>query len=600
MEETELSGLTPQKIKELSLSELSELAASIRERLICTVAENGGHLASNLGVVELTLALHRSFDSPTDKILWDVGHQCYTHKILTGRADDFGTLRKQNGLSGFPKPSESEHDAFVAGHGSSSISVAHGMAQASKLLGKENYTVCVIGDGAMAGGMAFEALNDCARDDEHLIIVLNDNEMSIGKSVGALAKNLTRIRNGTAYFRFKDGVARFLERIPLIGAGLKRVSRNFKDRVRDIFLHDNIFQKMGVVYLGPVDGHNVAAMTRLFERAKQLDRTVVIHVNTVKGKGYEYAEEQPDRFHGLGKFDITTGACEQNTCESYSILMGRELASLAERDETICAVSAAMVKGTGLSDMPADRLFDVGIAEEHAVSFTGGLAKNGMKPVCAIYSCFLQRAYDQIQQDLCLANVHAVLCIDRAGVVGEDGETHQGLFDVGFLTALPNLTVYSPSSGDELKKLLHKALYEHTGPVALRYPRGDAATLPAGEAGDGFTLYRRKGASLIVTYGRETKEALQTDADVLSLWRVKPISAEAAAIACGYKTVLFAEEGIRRGGIGEQFLSLLNERGFAGDYRIRAVGDTFVKQATTEETLRSLGLDAASLQKGVE
>ena len=597
MEKTELSGLTPERVKQMTSDELGDLASSVRERLIRTVSENGGHLASNLGVVELTIALHRSFSSPTDKIVWDVGHQCYTHKLLTGRADDFDTLRKQNGLSGFPKPCESEHDAFVAGHSSSSVSIAHGMAQASKLLGKNNYTVCVIGDGAIAGGMAFEALNNCARSDERLIIVLNDNEMSIGKSVGALAKNLTRIRNGTAYFRFKDGLARFLEKIPLIGKGLKRVSRNFKDRMRDFFLHDNIFQKMGVIYLGPIDGHNIAAMERLFDRAKQLDRTVIIHVNTVKGKGYEYAEEHPDRFHGLGKFDITTGACEQNTCESYSVLMGRELASLAEKDKTVCAVSAAMVKGTGLSGMPADRLFDVGMAEEHAVSFAGGLAKNGMKPVCALYSCFLQRAYDQIQQDICLADVHAVLCIDRAGVVGEDGETHQGLFDVGFLTALPNLTVYSPASGEELKTLLKKALYEHSGPVALRYPRGDAAALPAGDAGDGFTLYKRSGTKLIVTYGRETKEALQTDADVLSLWRIKPISEEAVTLACGYKTVLFAEEGIRHGGIGEQFAALLSERSFTGDYFIRAVDDTFVKQATTQESLCSLGLDGDSLSE---
>jgi len=595
VEKTELTGITPKKIKELSFGECDELAAAVRKKLIHTVSENGGHLASNLGVVELTIALHRSFTTPDDKILWDVGHQCYTHKLFTGRADDFSTLRKQGGLSGFPKPNESVHDAFVAGHSSSSISIAHGMAQASSLLGKQNYTVCVIGDGAMAGGMAFEALNHCARANEHLIIVLNDNEMSIGRSVGALARNLTRIRNGAAYFRFKDGIARFLESIPLAGKALKAFSLHFKDRLRDFVLRDNIFQKMGVIYLGPIDGHNTAAMTRLFERAKGLDRTVVIHVKTVKGKGYEYAEHHPDFFHGLGKFDISTGACEQNTTESYSCLMGRTLASLAEADNTLCAVSAAMVKGTGLSDFPPERLFDVGMAEEHAVSFTGGLAANGMKPVCAVYSCFLQRAYDQIQQDICLANVHAVLCIDRAGVVGEDGETHQGLFDAGFLTALPNITVYSPASGEELKTLLFKALYGHNGPVALRYPRGDALTLPQGEEHDGFTLYRRGGAYLIVTYGRETGEALLTDADVLSLWRIKPIASEAVLLASGYGKVLFAEEGIQNGGIGEQFLTLLTENGYRGAYRLRAVEDTFVKQATVEESLRSLRLDGASL-----
>lgn len=592
----ELLDLTPEKIKEMDQQRLTELAAALRTQMIRTVSENGGHLASNLGVVELTLAIHRSFDSPRDKIVWDVGHQCYTHKLITGRGDRMNTLRRQDGLSGFPKPEESEHDAYVAGHSSSSISIAHGMAKASRLQGKDNFTVCVVGDGAIAGGMAFEALNNCARTDERLIIVLNDNEMSIGKSVGALARNLTRIRNGTTYFRFKDGIARFFESIPLVGMSIRRFFSAFKDRVRDLFLRDNIFQKMGLVYLGPIDGHNIAAVTRLFDRAKQLNKPVLIHVNTIKGKGYEFAENRPDRFHGLGQFDIATGACEENTCESYSVLMGKELAALAREDKTVCAVSAAMVKGTGLSNMPADRLFDVGMAEEHAVSFAGGLAAAGMKPVCAIYSCFLQRAYDQIHQDVCLANQHVILCIDRAGVVGEDGETHQGLFDVGFLTPMPNLTIYSPASGDQMKKVLRKALYDHNEPVAIRYPRGDAADLPGGEPYDGFTLFRRGGKSLVVTYGRETEEALRTSADVLSLCRIKPLPMEAVHIACAYEKILFAEEGMKRGGIGEQFAELLREKKFAGRYSICAVDDVFVKQATVGETISALKLDGASLE----
>lgn len=599
MTDTELSGLTPQSIKQTDMAGLTALAEALRKQMIHTVSENGGHLASNLGVVELTLALHRSFDSPTDKIVWDVGHQCYTHKLITGRADDFATLRQQNGLSGFPKPEESEHDAFVAGHSSSSISIAHGMAKAARLRGEDHFTVCVIGDGAIAGGMAFEALNNCARSDERLIIVLNDNEMSIGKSVGALARNLTRIRNGTAYFRFKDGVARFFEGIPLVGRPLRSFFSSFKDRVRDLFLRDNIFQKIGLVYLGPIDGHNVAAMTRLFERAKQLEKPVLIHVNTVKGKGYEFAESRPDRFHGMGRFDVATGASEQNSCESYSVLMGRELAALAEKDQSICAVSAAMVKGTGLSSFPADRLFDVGMAEEHAVSFTGGLAAAGMKPVCAIYSCFLQRAYDQIHQDLCLANMHAVLCIDRAGIVGEDGETHQGLFDVGFLTPMPNLTVYSPASGHQLKTLLEKALYHHKGPVAIRYPRGDAAVLPEGKEGEGFTVFPRGSDVLIVTYGRETLEAMKTSADVLSLCRIKPLPEEAVSLAAGYSKILFAEEGMKRGGIGESFGEALRERKYTGVYCIQAVNDRFVKQATVEESLQALALDGESLSRQI-
>lgn len=601
----DLAKLSPERVKQMNKEELCTLCSDVRQLIIRTVSENGGHLASNLGVVELTVALHRSFDFSSDRILWDVGHQCYTHKIITGRGEAFSTLRKKDGLSGFPKPNESEQDAFIAGHSSSSISIAHGMASADRLCGNDRYTVCVIGDGAIAGGMAFEALNNCARSDEKLIIVLNDNEMSIGKSVGAMARYFTRLRNGNRYFRFKDSLARFLERIPLVGKGIKRVSADFKDRMRDFFLHDNIFQKMGLVYLGPIDGHNIDRMSDLFSRAKQLNKPVLIHVRTVKGKGYEFAENSPDRFHGLGHFDISTGTCEQNSCDSYSEIFGKELVSLAEQDKTVCAVSAAMVKATGLSNMPEDRLFDVGMAEEHAVSFTAGLAANKMKPVCAIYSSFLQRAYDQINQDICLANTHAVLCVDRAGIVGEDGETHQGMFDVGFLTPLPNMTVYSPSNREELISCLHKALYEHTGPVTLRYPRGAAAERKDENRTDhdGFSLYSnsQNKESLIVTYGRETEKALDasgiTSCDVMSLWRIKPISPDAVKIAAEYKNIVFAEEGILRGGINEAFLSLLKVQGFEGRYEAVGADDTFVKQATVEQSLRVLKLDGGSLAK---
>lgn len=596
---SDLARLSPEMVKQMNKEELCGLCSDVRQLIIRTVSENGGHLASNLGVVELTVALHRSFDFSSDRILWDVGHQCYTHKIITGRGEGFSTLRKKDGLSGFPKPCESEQDAFIAGHSSSSISIAHGMASADKLSGNDRYTVCVIGDGAIAGGMAFEALNNCARSYERLIIVLNDNEMSIGKSVGAMAKYFTRLRNGNRYFKFKDSLARFLEKIPLVGRGLKRVSADFKDRMRDLFLHDNIFQKMGLVYLGPIDGHDISRMTDLFTRAKQLNKPVLIHVNTVKGKGYEFAENSPDRFHGLGHFDISTGTCEQNSCDSYSEIFGKELVALAEKDESICAVSAAMVKATGLSNMPEDRLFDVGMAEEHAVSFTAGLAANKMKPVCAIYSSFLQRAYDQINQDICLANTHAVLCVDRAGIVGEDGETHQGMFDVGFLTPLPNMTVYSPGNRQELVSCLNKALYEHTGPVTLRYPRGEAAERREENRTDhdGFSLYTysQDKENLIVTYGRETQNALKTCCDVLSLWRIKPISPDAIKLASEYKNILFAEEGMLRGGISEAFLARLNENGFKGKYKAVGADDTFIKQATVEQSIKALKLDGESL-----
>lgn len=603
-----LTNLTPAKIKKMNMKQLEKLAGEMRELIIQTVSENGGHLASNLGVVELAIALHRAFDSPRDKILWDVGHQCYAHKIITGRGGDFASLRKKDGLSGFPKPEESEHDAFTAGHSSSSISIAHGIATAQRLSGSENCTVCVVGDGAIAGGMAFEAINDCARCDERLIIVLNDNEMSIDRSVGALSRYLTGIRNGTAYFKFKDAVARTMERIPVVGGEIKKVSSDVKDRLRDMLLSDNFFQKMGLVYLGPADGHNIGRMTELFLRAKQLNRPVLIHVNTVKGKGYSFAENSPDTFHGLGQFNIATGTCERNSQDSYSVLMGTELASIAKKDKTVCAVSAAMVAATGLANMPKERLFDVGIAEEHAVSFSAGLAAAGMKPVCALYSTFLQRAYDQINQDVCLAGEHVVLCIDRAGIVGEDGETHQGLFDVGILTPLPNMVIYSPFDGEELKDCLRKAVYSHSGPVAVRYPRGAAVRREEDRrsAGDGYAFYRRGGSGkrLMVTYGRETGRCLKaaeiltgrgSGADVLSIIRIKPIPEETADIAARYGEVLFAEEGMERGGICEEFLAMLVKRGFKGNYMVAAVGDRFVKQATMCETLEQLGLDEMSL-----
>ncbi len=605
----DLTQLSPQIIKQMTDAELTALAGEIRTLLIRTVSHNGGHLASNLGVVELTLALHRVFDSPVDEIIWDVGHQCYTHKIVTGRGGRFDTLRQKGGLSGFPKPEESEHDIFIAGHSSTSVSVAYGLAKAKTVQGEPGSVVCVIGDGSISGGMAFEALNHSGRSAEPLIVVLNDNAMSIDRSVGAMAKYLTRLRNGEQYFRFKARFDRLVSSIPGIGGGLRRVFVAVKDKLRDLFLDDTIFQKMGFKYLGPCDGHNLTDLTRLLRRAKEMHRPVLVHVQTIKGKGYPYAEHQPDTFHGLPSFDIMTGEREAGGKPTFSSVFGQTLADWCGEDDKLRAVTAAMTIGTGLEALPAERVIDVGMAEEHAATFSAGLWRGGLRPVLAVYSSFLQRAYDQINHDICLPRAHVVLAIDRAGVVGEDGETHQGLFDVSFLGALPHMTVDSPSNFAQLRACLKRALYETDGPAAVRYPRGGE---PPEEAPDFATpeyrLFGRGGATLLVTYGVLTTQLLEArrrlreagiGADVLQLIRIQPLPAEAIDRAAAGREIFFFEEGMRTGGVGERLAAALLERGFSGRYRLRAVEGQYVRQSTCEEALHDLGLDADGVTAAV-
>ena len=602
---------SPQDVKNLPFEQLDVLCTQIRERLIQTTAKTGGHLASNLGTVELTVALHRVFDCPDDQIVWDVGHQCYTHKLLTGRREQFSTLRQEGGLSGFPKRKESEYDAFIAGHSSTSISVASGLARAKKLQNDQHHVIAVIGDGAFTSGLAFEGANNAARFGDNLIVILNDNKMSISKNVGSFSKYLSKIRARPAYFRTKDRVESICNHLPLIGKPLNQLLVWLKTTMKTVVYGSNWFEDMGFCYLGPIDGHNMETLCDVLQRAKNLHRPVFLHIETQKGKGYSYAEENPGEYHGTSGFDIDTGKSFSSASTNFSNEFGLYLTELAKRDERICAITAAMKYGTGLNHFSRafgqqGRFFDVGIAEPHAVTFAGGLAANGMLPVFAVYSSFLQRCYDQIIHDLSIERQHVVIGIDRAGIVGSDGETHQGLFDVAMLSSVPGITLYSPATYEEMRCSLYKSLYEHTGVCCVRYPRGGESKLPAFDPQAPWAI-ETKGAKprlLLVTYGKLGVQAVQAaqtlsqqgvPTAVLKLLRLLPFCEEAVEQAMQAEYVLFAEEGIESGGIGQMFGSRLLENGFQGHYRVLAVHDRFVEQATPDRALALCGLDAQSM-----
>lgn len=602
---------SPQDVKELPFEQLDVLCTQIRERLIQTTAKTGGHLASNLGTVELTVALHRVFDCPDDQIVWDVGHQCYTHKLLTGRREQFSTLRQEGGLSGFPKRKESEYDAFIAGHSSTSISVASGLARAKKLQNDQHHVIAVIGDGAFTSGLAFEGANNAARFGDNLIVILNDNKMSISKNVGSFSKYLSKIRARPAYFRTKDRVESICNHLPLIGKPLNQLLVWLKTTMKTVVYGSNWFEDMGFCYLGPIDGHNMETLCDVLQRAKNLHRPVFLHIETQKGKGYSYAEENPGEYHGTSGFDIDTGKSFSSASTNFSNEFGLYLTELAKRDERICAITAAMKYGTGLNHFSRafgqqGRFFDVGIAEPHAVTFAGGLAANGMLPVFAVYSSFLQRCYDQIIHDLSIEQQHVVIGIDRAGIVGSDGETHQGLFDVAMLSSVPGITLYSPATYEEMRCSLYKSLYEHTGVCCVRYPRGGESKLPAFDPQVPWAI-EPKGAKprlLLVTYGKLSAQAVQAaqtlsqqgvPTAVLKLLRLLPFCEEAVEQAMQAEYVLFAEEGIESGGIGQMFGSRLLENGFQGHYRVLAVHDRFVEQATPDRALALCGLDTQSM-----
>lgn len=538
------------------------LCGEIRDFLIENLSKTGGHVASNLGVVELTVAIETVFDTSSDRLVFDVGHQSYVHKMLTGRQADFAHLRQFGGIAGFPKPAESRTDAFVAGHASSSVSIGLGMARARTLLGENYHVVVVMGDGAATGGMAYEALNDAAESGEPIVVILNDNTLSIDRNVGGLARHLARIRTKERYLGMKQRYRRFMEHIPG-GNAIFRFTSGLKNRLRQMLIPSTIFENMGFTYLGPIDGHDTEKLISLLKTASAMKRPVLVHVLTQKGRGYPPAQEHPKLFHGIGKFDPSTGEPFQKTGTSYSQAFGDMMVSLGGRDSRICAITAAMPGGTGLLGFKQafpQRLFDVGIAEEHAVSMAGGLAKQGMIPVVAIYSTFLQRAYDMILQDICILKLHVVFAVDRAGLVGEDGETHHGVFDVGFLRQAPGMVVLCPGSTAELRDMLFWAVYHHNGPVAIRYPRGTDGTYQTSAwtdngamSQDGAVCLHRRGEKVVlVTYGSLLDNALEAaellsqrnlDTGVLRLLTVAPLPVNPLAnhLASGAHVVLLEE-----------------------------------------------------------
>jgi 1-deoxy-D-xylulose-5-phosphate synthase len=600
---------SPEDLKKLDEAQLPELAHEIREVLIDTISHTGGHLASNLGVVELTLAIHRVFDSPVDKIVWDVGHQAYTHKLITGRYNDFSTIRQKDGISGFCHPNESEHDTFYSGHSGTSISSAYGIAQANKINNSDAYTVAVIGDGSFTGGLAYEALNNAGRTKSNLIVILNDNEMSISPNVGSFAKHLAKIRSKKRYVSLKAHLESLLSKIPVIGIKIANGLYNIKTKAKSVLYESTIFEKLGFRYMGPVDGHDFDLLIEALNTAKTLHSPVVLHVNTIKGKGYDYAEKDPSHFHGISNFNINTGEFETGN-NTFGNEFGNLMCNLAQKDSRISIITAAMSLGTGLtefSELHPERFFDVGIAEEHAVTFASGLSKGGMLPVFAVYSTFLQRCYDEIIHDGALQDQKMVLAIDRAGFVGDDGETHNGLYDVSFLQSIPKVTVYSPATYDEMKIAFGNAFYKDKDVVAVRYPRGSEPELPSDYVPSygTFDLYGHSRADIvIVTYGRlfsevakAANELLKLDikVKVLKLNRIKPIDMDAVNTVIDAKKIFFYEEGVRSGGVAEKFASLLLENGYKGTYDITAVNDCFVKQAKIPELFRQFGFDHESI-----
>lgn len=598
----------PGDLKRLSEKQCGFLCSEIRNKLVGSVSKTGGHLASNLGVVELTLSIHRNFNSPDDKIVWDVGHQSYVHKILTGRADKIGSLRQEGGISGFPKPDESEHDIFIAGHSSTSISVACGISEAMKQKGKENYTVAVIGDGAMTGGMAYEAMNNCCRSPEsNMIVILNDNNMSISKSVGSLEKYLTSLRNSEDYLKMKRSVEKNLSNIPIVGNKVAKSVKYAKDAIKSTILEHNLFEAMGFVYLGPINGHSIKELDQAMRMAKSYHKPVFIHVKTVKGKGYLPAEKNPGEYHGISRFDVSTGNPDVSSGDSYSTVFGKELLSMGEKDSRICAITAAMKYGTGLQYFGKrfpERFYDVGIAEQHAVTFAGGLAAMGQIPVFAVYSTFLQRAYDQLVHDIAIGGHHIVLGIDRAGIVGEDGETHQGLFDVAMLTSIPGAVIYSPATYEELRLCLIKAVYTEKGLTAVRYPRGaENVSFNRSIINTDCTFMRKGSDTVIISYGRLFNEAykaqtmLEEDGmpcDLLKLTKIFPVQEKLTDEIMRYKRIFFFEEAMANGGISEKIGCMLIEKGYRGEYgRVGING--FVKQASVSSSLGSAGLESQKI-----
>ena len=596
----------PNDIKKIPADQLPALAEEIREFIIESLSKTGGHLASNLGVVELTIAMHRVFDLPKDKLIWDVGHQSYTHKILTGRKDGFETLRREGGISGFPKRSESDCDVFDTGHSSTSISAGVGYVRARELK-KENYSVVsIIGDGALTGGMAYEALNNAASLKSNFIIVLNDNEMSITENVGGMSSYLSGLRTASAYTDFKMDVTKALNRIPGIGPGMVDAMRKTKSSIKQIIIPGMLFEDMGLPYLGPVDGHNIPQLIKTFQEAKRFEGPILVHVLTQKGRGYEPAMRHPARFHGAGPFDVKTGLPVGKSNPTYTDVFSTVMRKMGDRRKDVAAVTAAMMTGVGLkrfSNMFPDRCFDVGIAEEHAVTFAAALSLGGITPVVAIYSSFLQRAYDQIMHDVCMQNLHVVFAIDRAGLVGYDGETHHGIFDLSYLGSMPNMTILAPKNLWELSDMIKFAV-DYDGPIAVRYPRGEAYTgLKEFRApiclGKSEVIHEGSRVALLAVGSmvkmaeevqKQLKERMDMDAALVNARFVKPIDEELLrSFADTYELVVTLEENVKDGGFGERVLAFAEEEDLPFGVEIIALPDRFIPHGSVSYQMKQVG-----------
>ena len=597
---------SPADVKGLNENQARQLCSELRGFLLDEVSKTGGHLASNLGVVELTVAIHRVFDTAVDRLVFDVGHQCYVHKALTGRRELFDTLRQFGGLSGFPKPWESVHDAFIAGHASNSVSVALGMARARTLQGKDYSVLALIGDGAMGGGLSFEGLNDAGASGEPLIVILNDNGMSIAPNVGGLSRHLSRLRSTPGYYEFKRRYRQMLTGSQT-GKRVYAMSHEVKTALKNSLLPGStVFENMGFTYMGPVDGHDVVQLTRMLREAKDLRCPVLLHVHTVKGQGYGPAEADPGRFHGIGPFDVRTGSGKP-AAPSFSSVFGETLTRLAGEDRRICALTAAMVDGTGLTKFSKtypSRFFDVGIAEGHAVATAAGMAKQGLVPVLAVYSSFLQRGYDMLLHDVALQQLHVVLAVDRCGVVGEDGDTHQGMFDVGYLRQVPGMKIFCPASFDELREDLHTALYACTGPAAIRYPRGSEGAYRSAAS---QTRIREGYTCTIICYGTmvnavldaaDTMQAAGYRPEILKLRTISPVDWDAIdASVRKTKRVFVFEETSDRECLADEIFAHLIETGIPAVCRKRNLGRGFIPHGAPAALLAAAGLDAGSLTK---
>lgn len=608
---------TPEDLRKLTLEEKEKLAEDLRNFILETVSKTGGHLASNLGVVELTIALHSIFNTPKDKLIWDVGHQSYVHKILTGRKDKMSTLRKLDGLSGFPKISESEYDVFETGHSSTSISAALGIARARDVLNEDYEVIAVIGDGALTGGMAEEAMNDAGSSNSNIIVILNDNEMSISKNVGGISMFLSKLRSKKLYTVSNKKIKEITMKIPFLGERLVNLTRRVKDMLKQFFLPNMYFEDIGFTYLGPVDGHNIEKLESILEKAKELQGPVLVHVITKKGKGYKIAEDNPSKFHGISSFDIKTGEKIKKSEKDYSKVFGETLVKLAEKDEKIVAITAAMKDGTGLrefSNKYPKRFFDVGIAEQHALCMAAGMARVGMKPVIALYSSFLQRGYDQVIHDICMQELPVVIGIDRAGIVGNDGETHQGIFDLSFLSIVPNLTILAPKDFKEFEKMLEFSI-NYSKPIAIRYPRGGEGKYKFEKCEDielGKVEIIKEGKDItVLAIGKMVSRAMEAveelenneiDVEVINARFLNPLDKEKILESINKtKNVIIIEDNVIEGGLGTKIEELIIEEEIKEVKCVKiAYPVDFIKQGSVDEIEKRYGLDKKSIAKKIE